>query len=155
MSKPSLTERPARHRPQVRVLRAVMRANAALREAHKDFMQKLGTNIVEFDFLAALGNTEGLRMKDLANAMITTPSNVTRVCTTMEKKGLALRERSSESDREVIARLTPKGQKRFEDLFPKVASFTTETMDTLMGENELTSLAEALEELLRELRPRD
>jgi len=87
----SLVERPARNRSQIRLLRAVMRANAALRDLHKELMSELGTSLTEFDFLAALGNTPGLRMRDLAHAMITTPSNVTRVCAAMEKKGLSVR----------------------------------------------------------------
>lgn len=80
-----------------------------------------------------------------------TPSNVTRVCAAMEKKGYAVRERSAESDRVVMARLTPEVQKCFEELFPKVLEFTTETMNELMGEKELSAVVEALEDLLSEL----
>ena len=146
-----LSADPPRKRSQIRCLRAIMRANAALRDAHKDFMQELGTNLTEFDFLAALGNTNGLRMKDLAHAMITTPSNVTRVCATMEKKGLAVRERSAESDREVIARLTEEGQQRFEELFPRIAHYTTSLMDEVIGADQQRAVADALEQLVAEL----
>jgi len=144
----SLVERPARNRSQIRLLRAVMRANAALRDLHKELMSELGTSLTEFDFLAALGNTPGLRMRDLAHAMITTPSNVTRVCAAMEKKGLSVRERSSESDREVIAKLTPEGQALFEKLFPRVAQFTMDTVDRLMPESDQIAVADALDRLI-------
>lgn len=128
-----------------------MRANAALRDKHKQVMSELGLNLTEFDFLAALGNTGGLRMKDLARAMITTPSNVTRVCSSMEKKGLAVRERSAESDREVIARLTPEGEKRFEETFPRVVEFTTDSVSEHLTEDEQTAIADALERLTTRL----
>lgn len=136
------------------MLRAVMRANAALRDLHKDMSQRYGLSITEFDFLAALGNTEGLRMSDLAHAMITTPSNVTRVCATMEKKGLAVRERSRDSDREVIAKLTPKGQGRFEEVFPEAVEFTTRTIDSLVPEKDQRVVAEVLDALVEKIKRR-
>jgi MarR family 2-MHQ and catechol resistance regulon transcriptional repressor len=151
MAEPELVDVPVRDRSQVRLVRSVMRANAALREAHKSFMQVHDTNLSEFDFLAALGNTGGLRMSDLAEAMITTPSNVTRLCAAMEKKGLAVRERSAQSDREVIARLTPEGQARFEALFPLVVRFTTDLVDRLLPASDQASVAGALERLIAEL----
>lgn len=142
---------PARDRPQIRLLRAIMRANAALRDAHKERMNELGVSLTEFDFLAALGNTDGLRMKDLARAMITTPSNVTRVCAAMEKKGLAVRERSAESDREVIARLTPVGEERFRELFPLVLEFSSRTIDELLTEDEQRTAGDILDRLFARL----
>lgn len=146
-----MIDKPARDRPQVRLIRAIMRANAAVRDAHKQLMSELGFNITEFDFLAALGNTSGLRMKDLARAMITTPSNVTRVCAAMEKKGLAVRERSAESDREVIAKLTPEGQRQFEALFPRVVGFTTAMVDDVLTTEQQQAVGEALDHLVAEL----
>jgi DNA-binding MarR family transcriptional regulator len=150
----SLANDPPKHRSQIRLLRAIMRANAALRDSHKEAFRPLGLNIAEFDFLAALGNTDGLRMKDLAHHMITTPSNVTRICATMEKKGLAVRERSSESDREVIAKLTPEGQKRFEECFPVIANFSTGLIDELASEDEQRAAATILEKLIAKLESR-
>jgi DNA-binding MarR family transcriptional regulator len=129
-----------------------MRANAALRDAHKDVLRDIGLSLSEFDFVAALGNTKGLRMKDLARAMITTPSNVTRVCASMEKKGLAVRERSSESDREVIAKLTVEGEAIFERAFPTLVEFTTETMDSALSERDQGVVADALDHLVSTLR---
>ena len=64
---------PIRDWPQVRLLSAVFRASTALREAHRNLFTESGIGMSEFDLLAALGNTDGLRMKDLAWAMITSP----------------------------------------------------------------------------------
>src|SRR5262245_55827625 len=100
---------PVREWPAVRVMRTVLRANAALRDAHEAILNPLGFTLTDFDMIAALGNTEGLRMTELARHMMTSPSNVTRVCKGLEAKGLVTRARSASSDREVLARLTPKG----------------------------------------------
>lgn len=150
----SLRDRPARDRPQVRLLRAVMRANQALRDAHKEMQRRFGLSMTELDFIAALGNTQGLRMSDLAHAMITTPSNVTRVCAAMEKKGLAVRERSPDSDREVIARLTPEGEKEFERVFPEMVEGTTSLVDELLPADEQLAVVTALDRLVAKLEER-
>ncbi len=145
-------ETPVRDRPQVRLTRAIMRANAAFRSLYRsETAERVGLSLSEFDFLAALGNTDGLRMSDLAHAMITTPSNVTRVCSSMEKKGLAVRERSPESDREVIARLTPAGQKRFDEVFLDVVRWTEETLDRGANTREQVAAAEVLEKIVESL----
>ena len=148
MAQRSLVDPPARERPQVRLLRGIMRANALMRDFHKGQFDQLGVSMTEFDFLAALGNTDGLRMKDLARAMITTPSNVTRVCASMEKKGLAMRERSAESDREVIARLTPEGEQRFRELFPRGVELTTTKFDELLSDEDQRTAADILDRLI-------
>jgi MarR family 2-MHQ and catechol resistance regulon transcriptional repressor len=139
---------PVREWSSIRLLRGIMRVNAALREHHRRHLQPTGIGMTEFDFLAALGNTAGLRMRDLASAMITTPSNVTRVCADMEARGLATRERSPDSDREVIARLTPAGQKLFEQLLPTTAAFSSALIDGQLSEDEQRKAAAVLEKLL-------
>ncbi len=143
---------PVRDKSQIRMLRAVMRANAAFRNHYKESMaKKVGLSMTEFDFIAGLGNTGGLRMSDLAQAMITTPSNVTRICAAMEKKGIAVRERSSESDREVIAKLTREGQKLFDEVFRPVVDWTIELMDRNSTPSEQIAVAETLERLVKDL----
>lgn len=139
---------PVRAWPEVRLLRVVMRVNAALREHHRRVLEPQEVSMTDFDFLAALGNTGGLRMRELAHAMITTPSNVTRVCTDMESRGLAKRERAPDSDREVIARLTPAGQKLFEKLFIPTANATCETIGAHLEEDDQRTAAAILEKLL-------
>ena len=153
MSRSSL-DLPVKDQPQLKLFKAVSRANAAIRDSHRKAMKVIGLGLGEFDLLCALGNTEGMRMKDLARSMISTPSNVTRVCTTMEKKGLAVRERSKESDREVIAKLTVEGQQRFDELFPKIAEFTTAIIEELMPKADQIAVAEALDRLDEALRSR-
>jgi DNA-binding MarR family transcriptional regulator len=108
-----------------------------------------GLSVTEFDMLVELGNQEGLRMSDLATKMVVSAANVTRVAQSLSAKGLLVRERSQRSDREVLARLTPKGQKLFELHFPKAVAFMSRYMDERLEEAEQIKLAELLEKLGR------
>ena len=118
-------------------------SNALLRDLHKDPLAALGLTLSEFDLVAALGNTNGLRMTDIAAHMISSASNVTRLCAVLENRGLVVRKRSRESDREVLARLTPAGQKLFARTFPKISNVTRQIMDsglTVSEQEQLTGL---------------
>jgi len=140
---------PPKHWPQIRMLRALSIAAEAFRESHRVFLEEgFGLSLSDFDVIATLGNTQGMRMKDIAAHMMTSSSasNVTRVCTGLEKKGLVERQRSPESDREVLARLTPKGQALFEEIFLRVAHFTRAFADSALP---TTSDQEQVTELLR------
>lgn len=139
---------PPKSWPQIQVLRLTWRLAAKLRTLHQPHFNDVDMPMAEFDMLSALGNTDGLRMKDLAETMITTPSNVTRVCLAMEKKGLVQRERSVESDREVIARLTPAGEALFADVFPATVNYSARVLNTGLSERELRTLSRLLSKLL-------
>jgi DNA-binding MarR family transcriptional regulator len=131
---------------QIRALRALLLAAERFRDVHKEFLDPLDLSLAEFDVMATLGNTQGMRMKDVAARMMTSSStsNVTRICIGLEKRGILERHRSPESDREVIAALTPRGEKMFQELFPKVAAFTREFADSHFSHDELVTLAELL-----------
>lgn len=107
---------------QIRMVRMLVRATEHFVDTFKHVVKEEGLTLGEFDVIAALGNTEGLRMSDIAQAMLlsSSPSNATRVCAALEKRGLITRQRSPESDREVIARLTPAGEAKFRESFMKV-----------------------------------
>ena len=141
--------------PQIQAMRRIWHASARLRALHQPHFKAIGMPMVEFDLLSTLGNTEGLRMKNLAESMMTTPSNVTRVCTKMEKQGLVKRERSSDSDREVIARLTPEGERLFAELFPKTVNYSSRIMDTGLSAEEFETVAALLDKLLAQVRDPD
>jgi DNA-binding MarR family transcriptional regulator len=104
-------------------------------------------NLTQLDLLLALGNTEGMRMGDLATALITSPANVTRLCASMEERGFVQRRRSEESDRVVVARLTPEGEAAFQELFPRAARFTQSTIASVLDDEECAQLSTLLEKL--------
>lgn len=138
---------------EIRAFRGLLRAHARAQELHRVALAKIGLTITELDLLLALGNSEGKRMSDLATAMITSPGNVTRLCTALEERGLVRRTRSATSDREVIASLTAAGQRRFEEIFQPVATFTADMMGSALDEEELRQLGDLLEKLQRATAP--
>jgi MarR family transcriptional regulator, 2-MHQ and catechol-resistance regulon repressor len=145
---PSARKGPVREWPQIKAMRLLFRASARLDEAHRRYLgEKHDLLVSEFDMIAALGNTEGLNMGQLASAMITTPANVTRVAQALEKRGLVERRRAPHSDREVLARLTPAGDAFFRDHFIEVVGFASDLMDRGLSSNEQKQLGELLGKL--------
>jgi DNA-binding MarR family transcriptional regulator len=140
---------PVREWVQIRALRLLLRAHARVLDDHRRHLEaKHGLLMTEFDMIAALGNTNGLRMGNLAEAMITSPGNVTRVAQALEKRGLVERNRAPHSDREVLARLTKAGEEFFRDHFREVANFSSDYVDSALSSAEQKQLAGLLSKLL-------
>jgi len=148
MAEDFLYKGPPKDWPQIQALRRIMRTNAVVRDLHKEHFNRIGIPIAEFDLLSTLGNTAGMKMSDLATAMITTPSNVTRICGGMEEQGLVERNRPASSNREVIASLTPKGEERFREVFAPTVNYSARMMNTGLSRAELKTLAELLDRFL-------
>jgi DNA-binding MarR family transcriptional regulator len=140
---------PVREWLQIRALRLLLRTHARVVEEHRRYLEDThGLLMTEFDMIAALGNTKGLRMGELAGAMITSPGNVTRVAQALEKRELVERRRSPHSDREVLARLTPAGEEFFRKHFVAVATFSSDYIDSTLSKAEQKQLVELLGKLL-------
>jgi DNA-binding MarR family transcriptional regulator len=137
-----VVEPPPRTWVQIRTLRALLLAAEHFRDAHKELFVEDGLSITEFDVIAALGNTQGLRMKDIAARLMasSSTSNVTRLCISLESRGLLERKRAVDNDREVIASLTTKGEQLFAELFPKVTRFTRDYANARLPPEDLETL---------------
>src|SRR5262245_47440958 len=134
---------PVRKWPQVRVFRELLRAHARVMQRTREFAEnETGFSVTELDMVIELGNQSGLRMGELASRLLVSPANVTRLAQTLAEKEIVVRERREHSDREVFARLTPKGQALFERHFPKAASFMAGLMDEHLSSAEQSKLAE-------------
>lgn len=141
--------RPVREWPQIVALRLLLRAQARIVEDHRAHLDaKFGLLMTEFDMIAALGNTQGLRMGELASAMITSPGNVTRVAQALERRGFVARKRAPHSDREVLAQLTPSGQEFFSKHFLEVAGFSRAYLDRALSLPEQRQLAALLRKIV-------
>lgn len=139
---------------QVRLFRAIERAHIALNDVHRRILPpSIGLTLSEFDVIATLGNTDGMRMKDVASKTLTSPANTTRIVSDLEDRGLVVRHRSKQSDREVLATLTAKGNALFQKTFLEVARFTAETIDSALSERDQTRVATHLEALVKLMKP--
>lgn len=130
------------------LLRALQRGWRSMDATAGSYAASLGLHSSEMDVVFTLGNTEGLRMGDLAARMLTSPPNVTRIAKRLEERGLVRREKNESSEREVLAHLTPQGVALFEEAYPQVYRLLREHFDRLLKHEEQQSLIALLEKLV-------
>jgi MarR family transcriptional regulator, 2-MHQ and catechol-resistance regulon repressor len=130
--------------PLLRELVRAYQAFSAYSEAH---LRQLGLTPAQFDVIATLGNTAGLCMGELGEKTLITKGTLTGVIDRLEQKQLVQREVPSGDRRNVVIRLTPKGEELFERVFPAHVAHLKERFEQ-MEPSEL----ELLTVLLRRLR---
>ena len=133
-----------RETPTLRLLRALHRAPRRIERVDGAGIALHGLQRAEFDVVATLGNTEGLRMGELASRMLTSPANVTRLVKALEKRGLVRRERSRTSDREVVARLTARGAALFERSYPAQVEYLRAAFEARLTPRQQETLIDLL-----------
>jgi len=133
--------------PLMRLMRELLQAHEAVTRVGGEQVRRHGLTPVEFDCLTHLGILHPRRMCDLAECSCLTRSRTTQVVTELEKKGLVSRERNAQSDREVMASLTPLGQEMFDDIY----SAYYESMQEKFGNRLSISEQEQVIELLGKL----
>lgn len=85
-----------------------------------DTVRQYGLTHPQFDIIATLGNTPGLTYKELGEKTLITKGTLTGVIERLEQKGLVSRERCCDDKRSYWVRLTPEGERKFEQAFPRV-----------------------------------
>jgi DNA-binding MarR family transcriptional regulator len=99
-------------REELAAWQGLLRANAYfLRELDKDLQRSYRLNSSSYDALLQLGLTpQGrMRMTDLSDAMLYSPSGLTRLVDQLEQEGLIVRERRADDARSYDAVLSPEG----------------------------------------------
>jgi DNA-binding MarR family transcriptional regulator len=99
---------------------ALQFTNAAMRAIDEALQREHGISIKEFDVLITLYNAPGrkLRMTELAEHVVLTPSGATHLVTRLEKEGLLQRTVDEEDRRSFFTALTPAGDRRLRDARP-------------------------------------
>lgn len=128
----------------MRLTRCLVVAYDRWRETSDRQIATYGLHPSEFDVLVHLGVVQPQKMRELARRTLLTKSNCTRVMKRLEAKGLARRERCPESDREVLASLTPAGQELFEQVYPRQYEFLKSLYDSRLDQREQEQLIELL-----------
>lgn len=130
-------------------MRALVEAHRGILDRDDLQIKEYGVALSEFDCLVTLGVSQPLRMCDLARLSLLTKSHTTQVMKSLERKGLVRRERSPDSDREVLASLTPAGQELFERVYPAHYAFLKEQFDTRLTPDEQRELTGLLRKLIQ------
>ena len=83
-----------------------------------DALARHGLSIAEWRVLAVLASNGGQRQIDLADLTSIEASTLSRLVTRLMRMGLVTRTRSANSNREVVVKLSPKGQTLVARLIP-------------------------------------
>ncbi len=101
------------------VVKTLSQAEATLRDLESLSFRGTELNRSMFACLMALGNTNGLKMGQIAKELLVTKGSITQLVKDMEGKGYVTRTRNPSNEREVIVTLTEQGESAFAMLYPK------------------------------------
>ena len=109
---------------------------------------------VQFEILMNLSNTgdSGLRMAQLADALIVSRSGLSYQVAQLESRGWITRERSSDDERGVVARITPDGERMRQRVYAGHIDIVRSAFLDAVEPGELTTLTAALERVAGRLR---
>lgn len=132
-----------------------LRAWQALLHAHHDLTRRLdaelreehGISLGDYDVLLRLGRAPGrrLRMSDLAERVLLSPSGLTRVVDRLERDGLVGRDRFDADARVMLARLTDRGRQVLRGAAGTHLRGIREHFTGLLSDGQLRNVASALE----------
>jgi DNA-binding MarR family transcriptional regulator len=99
------------------VVRALLRASARVEQVAARQLEGQGLTPARFDVLTALGDTDGMTVKDLCDAALITKGNLLHVVAALERLGLVERRKGTEDQRQTIVALTAAGQACYRETF--------------------------------------
>ncbi len=134
--------------PFLSTMRELARAYQAFANYSDRHVREQGLTPSQFDVIATLGNTKGIRMKDLAAATLVTKGTLTGIVDRLENKGLVVREVPPENRRSFTIRLTTEGDAEFQRVFPVHLAYIQERFENLPPDElkQLTVLLKKLRE---------
>ncbi len=100
-----------------------------------------GIHIAELNVVNTLGKLGPLTMGSLSRATFISPANTTHTVKKLESRSLVVRQRSAESEREVIVRLTDAGEDLFKQCYPEILNTISELLDERIGDEGRRELA--------------
>ncbi|MDI6804887.1 MAG: MarR family transcriptional regulator [Bacteroidota bacterium] len=122
------------------------RAFAAVNKKATKDIEKYGLTEPQFGVLECLGHLGQLSIGELTRKQLVSPGNMTVVVDNLEKGGLVKRSHEPGNRRVVKVQLTPRGVKKFEEVFFKHAQYITH-LTSVLTEKEATILAKLLKKL--------
>lgn len=125
----------------------INRAHRVLQGLSAEVAERNDLYVGEMEAIAALGRGSAMRMGDMARAMLVSAPNATRIVKQLEDRGLAQRGPSANSDREVIVRLTPKGEDAFRACLPQLETEIQSALDSALSDREQDQLYQLLRKL--------
>ncbi|MBI5648497.1 MAG: MarR family transcriptional regulator [Ignavibacteriae bacterium] len=122
------------------------RAYATFNRLTVQQIRESGLTQPQFGALECLGHLGAMPIGELSRKMLVSGGNMTCVVDNLEKAGLVERVQSGNDRRSVTVRLTTKGQRLFQSIFPPHAAYIADLAATL-SHKEQEELARLLKKL--------
>jgi len=101
----------------------LVRATSTFGKLTQENIKTFGLTEPQFGVLECLGHLGRLTLGELSRKQLVSSANITCVVDNLEKDGLVERKRSSKDRRTIVAQLTTKGAKLFEEIFVRHAQY--------------------------------
>jgi DNA-binding MarR family transcriptional regulator len=129
-------------------------SHRVFRSVERQLRDEAGLSHQQYEILVRLCDAapDGLRMTELADALITSKSGLTYQIGQLEKRGLVTRGACATDVRGVIARLTEAGRATLAEAAPGHVARVRQTLIDVLGPDQLAALADALSVVSERLR---
>jgi MarR family 2-MHQ and catechol resistance regulon transcriptional repressor len=114
----------------------LVRAQESLKTVLRTALREDGLTGGQLGVLEALLHIGPMIQSELADKLLTSPSNLTTVIDNLERDGLVRRRRSTEDRRQVEVSLTDEGRELIEEVFPRHAERITRLYGALEPEEQ-------------------
>jgi DNA-binding MarR family transcriptional regulator len=132
----------------VDMFRNLMRARHLLHKKASEVAESVGLHAAEMNAIDILGKYGPISMGHVSRETFISPSNTTSTVKKLERAGLVRRNRSNNSDREVIVTLTAEGKRVFRKCYPRILGEAHELMTRRLTPREHSRLATLLDKLV-------
>jgi DNA-binding MarR family transcriptional regulator len=140
---------------EFRAYAALVASSTLLQRAvDQNLREQANISHVQFEILMNLANAgaSGLRMAQLADALIVSRSGLSYQVAQLESRQWITRERSADDERGVVARVTPTGERMRQRVFAGHVEIVRRAFLDVVEPNELAALTTGLERVAGRLR---
>ncbi len=145
----ALTAKTAAKEDFLPLMRELVRAYQAFAVYDAAGYRESGLTVPQADVIFTLGNTDGLTCKEIGEKTLITKGTLTGIIDRLESKGIVKRVACPGDRRCITVILTAKGNRVFEQEFPRQIAYLKERFDRLKKSDRRTVLQSL--SLLREL----
>lgn len=136
------------------VLRPLVETYFAFLRKDDRHIRSLGLTSPQFDVIATLGDTPGMTCRELSEKTLVTKGTLTGVLDRLEARGEIERMPSKKDRRSTMVRLTPKGVRLFERVFPKHISYMKPYFEQALTARDMDQLRALLLRLKESFSPK-
>jgi DNA-binding MarR family transcriptional regulator len=140
---------------EFRAYAALIASSTLLQRAvERNLREQADLTQVQFEILMNLSSAReaGIRMAQLADALIVSRSGLSYQVGQLESRGWITRQRSADDERGVVARITAKGERMRQRVFAGHADIVRRAFLDVIEPGELATLTAALERVAERLR---